>query len=195
MAKKPAMVVPDSLLNKRVEIKAPESAAEEKPSMSEAELIDLRTINVFTLRVNDDFRNDLNAIKGDLAAFRFTAVECVRHIALHTVLTPVDQRFAMATAVYKESEGLKKSSTTFGFNKFTKLKLEECLAELTTYSKQKVNMNLKFDVTGLLTQAVYNFAMLSRDDKVKAIKEVKAQYADMLHYLTPAQAEAAKQLL
>lgn len=194
MAKKPTMVVPDALLNKRVEIKAPEAVPAEKAEMSEAELIELRTINVFTLRVNDDFRDALNSIKGDLVAFRFTAVECMRHIALHVVLTPVEQRFAIATGVYKDNEGLKKSSTTFGFNRFTKLKLEEAMQELTAYSKQ-VNLNVKFDVTGLLTQAVYDFSMLTREEKVKAVKTVKATYGDMLHFLTPAQAEAAKMLL
>lgn len=194
MVKKIQTVVPDALLNKRVEIKAPSPIHEEKSSISEEELIDLRTINVFTLRVNPDFRDDVTSIKGDLAAFRFTNVDCVRYVALHATSLPVEQRFQMATGVYKDSEGLKNKSTTFGFNKFTKIRLEESLGELTAYSK-KINMNLKFDVTGFLTQAVYNFALLSREEKVKAIKEVNAKYADMLHYLTPAQAEAAKQLI
>jgi len=194
MAKKVATMVPEALLNKRVEIKAPESVPEDKSLLTEEELIDLRTINVFTLRVNDDFRADVNAIKTDASAFRFTNVDCLRYVALHAASMPVEQRFQMATAVYKDSEGLKNKSTTFGFNRFTKIKLEESLAELTAYSKQ-VNMNIKFDVTGFLTQAVYNFALLSREEKIKAIKEVNSKYTDMLHYLTPAQAEAAKQLL
>lgn len=190
MSKKNEEAIPQNLM-KPVELKAPKKKNPEgEQGMSERERIELTTQLVLTHRVNDQFRASLNLIKTNMASRRYSVVDCVRLITLYTPTLDLEARHDMMQTMFYEEESLKKSSTTFAINRFTKLQIDECLQEMQDYAK-KIGVRANVDASSFLNQSVAYFGTLSKDEMLKAEKVVKDKFGDLMVYLTPAQAKEA----
>ncbi|MDG9918236.1 hypothetical protein N7645_15205 [Pseudomonas juntendi] len=187
MSKKTTDAIPDSLMQP---VKLEGAGRKASSEVEERKLVEQTTQVVITHRVNDQFRQSMNQIIEDCKTLRLKPVDVVRLEILHFSTLPENEQHQIMMNVYYDDESLKKSATTFGINRFTKEKMDETIAQLQDYSK-RVNVRAKIDAAGLLNQSIAYFATLPRAEKIEAIKEVKAKFADMLVYLTPAQAEAA----
>lgn len=170
------------------------TTAQSMSASSAKEMIEARTINVFTLRKTQDFDESMQAIHDDIASLGLKSVDIVRHITLYLSLLPTPELFNISRNLYKDSSGKAKSSTTFGINKATHIALDKAIDEINLHAKAS-NFKWNADKTNLVTQGVYHFENLSRSEKLDAIRSVKREFGEILHYLTPKQAESAIELL
>lgn len=176
----------------KIDVKAQQEIASDLASRSEGWLIQARTLlPAKTLRFSQEFVKALEKVRDSLRSFQFKDTDCIRHICLFLSAISDDELLQILIKHHDGADDLKVVSTTYALNRFTSDRSYEAIDAASKHAKSR-KLKGDFTLTDLITQGVFHFASLQREDVVEAIRVICRIYADVLPNLTPANAAAAE---